>query len=92
MLSWHILAKALPRNALFGQTEPVRVLACQPPKCLGGTGWQIDAEFPRPLGDLEPKARDAWRLAPVNGKNLSARQQLTECWKGLGEEYGSLEW
>ena len=36
-----------PRNALFGKIQPVKVLACQPPKSKGGTGWQIDAEFPR---------------------------------------------
>ncbi|EOD35507.1 EPSP synthase, partial [Emiliania huxleyi CCMP1516] len=34
-------------NALFPDHLPVRVLACQPPKREGGTGWQIDAEFPR---------------------------------------------
>ena len=26
----------------------------------------------------------------MNGKNLSARQQLTECWKGLGECMGAV--
>lgn len=40
------------RNALFGRIQPVKVMACQPPKCKGGTGWQIDAEFPRRLGRL----------------------------------------
>merc|ERR1712232_1457255 len=34
-------------NALFPDVEPVRVKACQPPKSAGGTGWQIDAEFPK---------------------------------------------
>lgn len=56
-------------NALFGRIQPVKVLACQPPKCKGGTGWQIDAEFPR--------------LAPLNEKMYSARQQVAECWKGF---------
>ncbi|CAJ1333200.1 unnamed protein product, partial [Effrenium voratum] len=56
-------------NALFGKIQPVRVLACQAPKCDGGTGWQIDAEFPR--------------LAPLNEKMYSARQQAAECWKGF---------
>jgi 5-enolpyruvylshikimate-3-phosphate synthase len=30
-------------NALFPDVAPVRVMACQPPKADGGTGWQIDA-------------------------------------------------
>lgn len=34
-------------NAMFPDVEPVRVMACQPPRSAGGTGWQIDAEFPR---------------------------------------------
>ncbi|KOO35463.1 3-phosphoshikimate 1-carboxyvinyltransferase [Chrysochromulina tobinii] len=34
-------------NALFPDVAPVRVMACQPPKADGGTGWQIDAEYPR---------------------------------------------
>jgi len=34
-------------NAMFPDIEPVRVMACQPPRSAGGTGWQIDAEFPR---------------------------------------------
>ncbi|CAK9078629.1 unnamed protein product [Durusdinium trenchii] len=55
-------------NALFGKIQPVNVLACQPPKSQGGTGWQIDAEFPR--------------LAPLNENMYSARQQIGECWKG----------
>jgi len=42
-------------NALFPEVAPVRVMACQPPKCDGGTGWQIDAEFPR----VTPKAASA---------------------------------
>ena len=42
-------------NALYPDHTPVRVLACQPPKADGGTGWQIDAEYPR----LTPKAAAA---------------------------------
>ena len=34
-------------NTLFPTSAPVRVMACQPPKQEGGTGWQIDAEYPR---------------------------------------------
>jgi 3-phosphoshikimate 1-carboxyvinyltransferase len=34
-------------NALFPDIFPVRVMACQPPKAEGGSGWQIDAEFPK---------------------------------------------
>ena len=34
-------------NAMFPQIQPVEVMACQPPASLGGSGWQIDAEFPR---------------------------------------------
>lgn len=34
-------------NSLFPDVRPVQVLACQPPKAEGGSGWQIDAEFPR---------------------------------------------
>ena len=41
-------------NALFPGVAPVRVMACQPPKADGGTGWQIDAEYPR----LTPVAAD----------------------------------
>merc|ERR1712039_173815 len=33
-------------NALFPGVSPVRVTACQPPRASGGSGWQIDAEFP----------------------------------------------
>ena len=121
------------RNALFGRIQPVKVLACQPPKCKGGTGWQIDAEFPRRLGRLTSTQlgaraqvrtvrlchlglehvlehvlvlfvamgcnghqvqsycmaltlrsfeRSLARLAPLNEKMYSARQQVAECWKG----------
>jgi len=56
-------------NALFGRIQPAKVLACQPPKSKGGTGWQIDAEFPR--------------LAPLNEKMYNPRQQVAECWKGF---------
>lgn len=42
-------------NALFPKISPVLVMACQPPRCDGGTGWQIDAEFPR----LAPRAGEA---------------------------------
>ena len=34
-------------NAIFPDVCPVEVVACQPPRTAGGTGWQIDAEFPR---------------------------------------------
>jgi 3-phosphoshikimate 1-carboxyvinyltransferase len=34
-------------NAMFPQVAPVRVMACQEPRRDGGSGWQIDAEFPR---------------------------------------------
>merc|ERR1712070_476328 len=48
-------------NALFPSVEPVKVLACQPPKNAGGSGWQIDAEYPR--------------LAPTSkGRSLEDRQ------------------
>mmetsp|Transcript_14134 Transcript_14134/g.31877 ORF Transcript_14134/g.31877 Transcript_14134/m.31877 type:complete len:452 (+) Transcript_14134:47-1402(+) len=33
-------------NAMFPSITPVEVLACQPPKQAGGSGWQIDADFP----------------------------------------------
>ena len=39
-------------NAMFPHIAPVRVMACQEPKASGGSGWQIDAEFPR----LAPQA------------------------------------
>jgi len=42
-------------NAMFPQVQPVEVLACQPPASSGGTGWQIDAEFPR-LAPTAPAA------------------------------------
>mmetsp|Transcript_70801 Transcript_70801/g.122592 ORF Transcript_70801/g.122592 Transcript_70801/m.122592 type:complete len:483 (-) Transcript_70801:63-1511(-) len=42
-------------NALFPEISPVHVMACQPPRSDGGTGWQIDAEFPR----LAPRAVEA---------------------------------
>lgn len=58
------------RNALFGRIQPVKVLACQPPKCKGGTGWQIDAEFPRRLGRLTLT-------------QLGARAQVRLCHLGL---------
>ena len=34
-------------NTMFPGVSPVNVVACQPTKADGGTGWQIDAEFPR---------------------------------------------
>lgn len=34
-------------NAIWPDIMPVDILACQPPRSQGGTGWQIDAEFPR---------------------------------------------
>ena len=34
-------------NALYPAVAPVRVMACQDTKANGGSGWQIDAEFPR---------------------------------------------
>jgi len=34
-------------NGLFPSHKPVKVCACQPPLSEGGTGWQIDAEFPK---------------------------------------------
>ena len=34
-------------NALFPDVAPVKINACQPPKAAGGTGWQIDAEYPK---------------------------------------------
>ena len=42
-------------NAMFPGISPVRVMACQPPRAEGGTGWQIDAEYPR----LSPVAASA---------------------------------
>eukprot|EP00931_Biecheleriopsis_adriatica_P000869 TRINITY_DN100_c0_g1_i1.p1 TRINITY_DN100_c0_g1~~TRINITY_DN100_c0_g1_i1.p1 ORF type:complete len:468 (-),score=80.53 TRINITY_DN100_c0_g1_i1:38-1441(-) len=47
-------------NALWPSISPVRVMACQPPRSSGGTGWQIDAEFPR--------------LAPTKGSSASCLQ------------------
>ena len=34
-------------NAMFPDASPVQVVACQPSRSAGGSGWQIDAEFPR---------------------------------------------
>lgn len=50
-------------NALFPDVVPVDVLACQPPKASGGTGWQIDAEYPR--------------LTPVAGRVASNEEGAT---------------
>ena len=54
-----------PRNALFGKIQPVKVLACQPPKSKGGTGWQIDAEFPRQLMDVQIETGLFWTISKV---------------------------
>lgn len=51
-------------NTLFPSIQPVRVMACQPPKRDGGTGWQIDAEYPR--------------LSPVAGGDASAATDVTD--------------
>eukprot|EP00439_Symbiodinium_sp_Y106_P038603 s1690_g4.t1 len=58
-------------NAMFPKIAPVRVLACQPPRTEGGTGWQIDAEFPR--------------LAPRNHKMRSTVQRLMSFLTGLAQ-------
>lgn len=59
-------------NAMFPGVEPVRVKACQPPKYAGGTGWQIDAEFPK----LTPVAR---RKADASeDANPEKRQKTTK--------------
>ena len=50
-------------NTLFPEIQPVRVMACQPPKESGGTGWQIDAEYPR----LSPHAAAAAAADPARG-------------------------
>jgi len=47
-------------NAMFPAICPVRVMACQAPRSEGGTGWQIDAEFPK----LAPTSGE------TNGKEL----------------------
>lgn len=51
-------------NTLFPAIKPVRVLACQPPKRDGGTGWQIDAEYPR--------------LSPIAGGEAAAATDVTD--------------
>ena len=57
-------------NALYPDHTPVRVLACQPPKADGGTGRQIDAEYPR----LTPKAAAAGGGGSAAGGAASRRR------------------
>merc|ERR1719310_2673266 len=52
-------------NALFPDVQPVAVQACQPPKASGGTGWQIDAEYPR--------------LTPVSGQGGANSGEAADC-------------
>jgi len=57
-------------NAMFPEIEPVEVMACQPPKASGGTGWQIDAEYPRlaptaPVASPEKKPAKLAKAAQV---------------------------
>mmetsp|Transcript_117636 Transcript_117636/g.332791 ORF Transcript_117636/g.332791 Transcript_117636/m.332791 type:complete len:474 (+) Transcript_117636:112-1533(+) len=48
-------------NAIFPDVSPVRVLACQPPRSAGGSGWQIDAEFPKLApGPTKSAACNCW--------------------------------
>lgn len=61
-------------NALFPSVSPVRVMACQPPRSAGGTGWQIDAEFPR----VAPTAADAPAKSKASAEEYVAAQGLAE--------------
>ena len=58
-------------NALFPDVAPVRVMACQPPRVDGGTGWQIDAEYPR----ISPKAAAAAATAGEGAKGGEAAKR-----------------
>mmetsp|Transcript_55074 Transcript_55074/g.131245 ORF Transcript_55074/g.131245 Transcript_55074/m.131245 type:complete len:454 (+) Transcript_55074:123-1484(+) len=51
-------------NSMFPDVAPVEVLACQPPKRAGGSGWQIDADFP----EHAPVRAKPAREAPVSRK------------------------
>lgn len=51
-------------NAIFPEVAPLRVMACQPPRSAGGTGWQIDAEFPK--------------LAPSSGKTVDESPEVED--------------
>jgi len=64
-------------NAIFPRQQPVRVKACQPPRSDGGTGWQIDAEFPR----LMPTAA----AAPEEGSEPKKTKLATSRKTDLGD-------
>jgi len=58
-------------NTLFPDVRPVTVMACQPPKADGGTGWQIDAEYPR----LSPVSGSA--AAPADADGAASKRRNT---------------
>ena len=62
-------------NAMLPHVSPVRVMACQPPRDAGGTGWQIDAEFPRLAPACEPAAGAA---APAKEEGPAEKKRRTE--------------
>ncbi|KAL1496568.1 hypothetical protein AB1Y20_014174 [Prymnesium parvum] len=59
-------------NALFPQVEPVEVLACEPTRTDGGSGWQIDAEFPR-LAPRRAVAAEAQAEDPADKRRKVAQ-------------------
>ena len=61
-------------NALFPTCRPVRVAACQAPKAEGGSGWQIDAEYPC----LTPVAADAEHARDPDGKRRKTTAKARE--------------
>jgi len=60
-------------NALFPAPCPVRVASCQAPRADGGTGWQIDAEYPR----LSPVAPEASSEAAPPAKASRAATEIS---------------
>mmetsp|Transcript_4597 Transcript_4597/g.12220 ORF Transcript_4597/g.12220 Transcript_4597/m.12220 type:complete len:464 (-) Transcript_4597:310-1701(-) len=60
-------------NSMFPDVSPVKVMACQPPKSDGGTGWQIDAEYPR----LSPTAATAEHKDANEAKRRNTTQTVS---------------
>ena len=56
------------------QILPVRVMACQPPKAEGGTGWQIDAEYPRlsPVASSDAGTSSGGEVMPAVNEEAAA--------------------
>ena len=62
-------------NAMYPDLMPINVMSGELPKADGGSGWQIDAEFPRKAptagsivaanGAMSALPLDVWKLPPV---------------------------